>query len=138
MNARPERIFFTDRDLGIRFGDILSDAGIRIERLRDHFEPDTPAEIWLQEVGARGWVAITHNSRIRYTPNELAAVMKHRVALLVVIGAAPYAKLARAFVKTYLLINQFEGLPAKSDRGCQAAERAGARQSLVPELVKYV
>lgn len=37
MNARPERVFFTDRDLGIRFGDILSDAGIRIERLRDHF-----------------------------------------------------------------------------------------------------
>lgn len=33
--------------------------------------------------------------------------MQHGVALLVVIGAAPYSKLARAFVNTYPLIDQF-------------------------------
>lgn len=36
----------------------------------------------------------THDGRIRYKPNELAAVVEHRVALLVMIGHAPYAKLA--------------------------------------------
>jgi hypothetical protein len=38
--------------------------------------------------------------RFRYKPNELAAVVQHRVTLLVVIGDAPYADLAQAFVAT--------------------------------------
>jgi hypothetical protein len=38
--------------------------------------------------------------RIRYKPNELAAVVQHNVTLLVVIGDAPYAELARSFMAT--------------------------------------
>lgn len=45
-------------------------------------------------------MAITHDGRIRYKPNELAAVVQHRVALLVVIGHAPYPQLAHAFAAT--------------------------------------
>ncbi|HWY26156.1 MAG TPA: hypothetical protein VNX47_14620, partial [Nevskia sp.] len=47
-----------------------------------------------------GWIAITHDSRIRYKPNELAAVIHYRVPLLVVVGSAPYPKLAEHFVAT--------------------------------------
>jgi len=83
------RVLFTDRDLGNRFGDILAAAGLNVERHRDHFPPDCSDETWLREIGRRGWIAITHNRRIRHTPNELASVMAHNVALLVVIGAAP-------------------------------------------------
>jgi hypothetical protein len=50
---------------------------------------------------------VTHDTRIRYKPNELAAVMAHRVALLVVIGHAPYAELARSFVATSARIGRF-------------------------------
>jgi|GEM_PF-5588299 len=35
-----------------------------------------------------------HNQRIRYTPNELAAFVRYRVPLLVVIGQAPFPELA--------------------------------------------
>ena len=94
------RVFFTDRDLGKRFPEILGAAGLRVERHADHFPHDCPDPTGLQEIGRRGWVAVTHDGRIRYKPNELAAVVEHRVALLVVIGKAPYPQLARSFVAT--------------------------------------
>jgi hypothetical protein len=93
-------VFFTDRDLGHQFPAILRDAGLRVERHTDHFAHDCPDDEWLREVAHRGWVAITHDGRIRYKPNELAAVVQHRVSLLVVIGDATYAQLAGAFVAT--------------------------------------
>lgn len=93
-------IFFTDRDLGKRFPEILTASGLQVERHADHFEPNCPDETWLQEIGQRGWIAITHDGRIRYKPNELAAVVQHRVALLVVVGHAPFPQLAQSFVAT--------------------------------------
>lgn len=93
-------IFFTDRDLGKRFPEILSAAGLQVERHADHFAHDCPDTVWLEEIGRRGWTAVTHDGRIRYKPNELAAVVQHRVGLLVVIGHAPYPDLARSFVAT--------------------------------------
>ena len=100
-------VYFTDRDLGLRFPDMLTDAGLTVERHRDHFRHDARDEEWLEEVGKRGWVAITHNSRIRYTPNEKEAVIRHRVRLLIVIGHAPYPDLARSFVATIPQIEAF-------------------------------
>lgn len=96
----PEPVFFTDRDLGKKFPEILSGAGLKVERHADHFRHDAPDAEWLQEIGKRQWIAITHDSRIRYKPNELQTVMQHGVALLVVIGHAPFAELAQAFVAT--------------------------------------
>lgn len=100
-------VFFTDRDLGKRFPEILRAAGLAVERHSDHFPHDCPDEVWLEEIGKRGWIAITHDARIRYKPNELAAVMQHRLALLVVVGHAPYAQLAQAFVATRSHIEHF-------------------------------
>jgi hypothetical protein len=101
------RVFFTDRDLGKRFPDILRSAGLTVERHADHFAPDCSDETWLAQVGKSGWIAITHDGRIRYKPNELAAVMHHRVALLVVVGRAPYPQLAQSFVATRDRISSF-------------------------------
>lgn len=100
-------VYFTDRDLGLQFPKILQDAGLAVERHRDHFEPDAPDEEWLAFVGAKQWVALTHNSRIRYTPNEKRAVLAHGVRLLVIIGQAPYPELAKSFVATRLRIEAF-------------------------------
>ena len=101
------RVFFTDRDLGRRFPEILSAAGLRVERHADHFAPDGSDEEWLEFVGKQEWVAITHDSRIRYKPNELQAVVRHRVALLVMVGKAPFFKLAESFVQTVPRIERF-------------------------------
>lgn len=93
-------VFFTDRDLGVRFPEILREAGLSVERHRDHFPPDCADDVWLADVGSRGWVAVTHDRRIRYKPNELAAIRRHAVRLLVVVGKAPFADLAATFVHT--------------------------------------
>ena len=99
--------WFTDRDLGLQFPAILERGGLTVERHRDHFAPDATDEEWLALVGRTGWVAITHNSRIRYTPNEKQAVLVHGVRLLVIIGQAPYAELAHSFVATRARIEAF-------------------------------
>lgn len=100
-------VLFTDRDLGKQFPEILRASGLSVERHADHFKPDCPDEDWLAIIGQRRWIAVTHDGRIRYKPNELAAVVRHRVVLLVVIGHAPYAELARAFVATWPRIHTF-------------------------------
>ena len=100
-------VFFTDRDLGKRFPDILVSAGLTVERHQDLFPHDCPDEQWLQYVGENSRVAITHDGRIRYKPNELAAVQRHRVGLLVVVGKAPFPLLALHFVDTMPMISTF-------------------------------
>ena len=94
------RIYFTDRDLGKQFPHLLAEAGLAVERHGDLFEPDGSDEQWLEHCGRQGRVAITHNSRIRYVPNELAAVLRFEVMLLVLVGKAPTAELARNFIRT--------------------------------------
>lgn len=100
-------VFFTDRDLGKQFPAILRESGLTVERHDDHFAPTAPDEEWLEFVGGRGWVAVTHDRRIRYKPNQLAKVRAHRVALLVVVGRAPFSELARSFVATKARIERF-------------------------------
>ena len=100
-------VYFTDRDLGKQFPAILASADIKVERHRDLFQQDGTDEEWLEYCGTKNRVAITHNERIRYTPNELAAVVLHKVRLLVVVGHAPVAELAHNFVNTLPKVEAF-------------------------------
>ena len=105
--------FFTDRDLGRQFPNILQEAGLSIVRHSELFAPDTADEKWLERAGAEGWIAVTHDRRIRYKPNELDAVIRHGVGLLVVIGDAAFPVLAANFVATRLKIESFVGSQAR-------------------------
>jgi hypothetical protein len=58
-------------------------------------------------VGRRGWIVVTHDERIRYKANELAAVVRYRVAMLLVVGHAPFPQLALHFVHTLPRIEAF-------------------------------
>ena len=100
-------VFFTDRDLGKRFPEILASAGLSVKRHDDLFPPDCPDEQWLAQSGESGWIAITHNARIRYVPNERDAIIRHRISLLVVVGKAPLKELAENFVATLPRITDF-------------------------------
>jgi hypothetical protein len=100
-------VFFTDRDLGKRFPAILVDAGLQVERHHDLFPPDGRDEQWLEYCGHNGRIAVSHDQRIRHKVNELDAVIRHRVALLIVIGKAPYPDLARHFVASLRKIEEF-------------------------------
>ena len=55
-------VFFTDRDLGLQFPAVLLDAGLFVERHRDHFVHDCEDVVWLREVAAHGWVMLTHDA----------------------------------------------------------------------------
>lgn len=74
------RTYFTDRDLGKQFPALLAEAGLQVEWHADLFTPEGSDEQWLQHCGANGRIAISHNSRIRYVPNELAAVKRFKVS----------------------------------------------------------
>ncbi|HJQ97884.1 MAG TPA: hypothetical protein VJ826_06175 [Candidatus Polarisedimenticolaceae bacterium] len=108
MSARPDALaFFTDRDLGKQFPGILAQAGLVVHRHADHFAPDCPDDVWLEAVAERKWIAISRDARIRYKPNELAAVIRHGARLLIVIGKAPHSELAANFVATIPAIVSF-------------------------------
>lgn len=104
---RDVLVFFTDRDLGTQFPNMLAEAGLIVRRHRDLFPHDCPDDVWLEAVAKEGWIAVSHDARIRCKPNELAAVVRHEARLLVVIGKAPYPQLARHFVATAPRIAEF-------------------------------
>jgi hypothetical protein len=73
--------FFVDRSLGARdVPEALRAAGILVEVHDDHFAPDTPDIAWLGEVGARGWIVLTKDSRIRRHPLEFQSLLAANVA----------------------------------------------------------
>ncbi len=101
------RVYFTDRDLGKQFPRILAEAGIAVERHGELFRPEGSDEEWLEHCGTQGRIAVSHNSRIRYVPNELEAVKRFRVPLLILVGKCTTADLAENFVRTLPRIEAF-------------------------------
>jgi PIN like domain len=74
-------VYFTDRDLGKRFAEILKSGGLKVERYDEHFSQNTADEVWLEEIGKRGWVALTHTiigSDIRRTNATLSCATASR------------------------------------------------------------
>ena len=100
-------VFFTDRDLGKSFPRALRDAGLQIEEHAAHFPHDAADDLWLAAVGAYGWFVISHNRRIRYTPNERDAVIAAGVGLFLVIGKGPLRGLAENFVRSIDRVHDF-------------------------------
>jgi hypothetical protein len=76
MNGLHELTFFADRDLGRQFVELVRQGGVQIERHDDHFQPSTPDEDWLSVVAQRGWIAVTRDGRIRYSPLALSVLME--------------------------------------------------------------
>ncbi len=101
------QVYFTDRDLGKQFPSILAAAGILVQRHGDLFQPEGSDEEWLEHCGTKGRIAVSHNSRIRYVPNELEAVKRFKVPLLILVGQATTAELAHNFVRTLPRIEAF-------------------------------
>ena len=101
------RVYFTDRDLGKQFPRILAEAGIVVERLGNLFQPEGSDAEWLEHCGTKGRIAVSHNSRIRYVPNELEAVKLFNVPLLILVGQVTTAELAHNFVRTLPRIEAF-------------------------------
>jgi hypothetical protein len=100
-------VFFSDRDLGKQFPRILHDAGISVKAHHEHFAHDTEDDVWIREVATQGWIALTHNERIRYTPNEIKAVFDSGLAMIILVGHTTTTDLATNFVNTLPKIEEF-------------------------------
>jgi hypothetical protein len=51
--------------MGRAIGRRLAAEGLRVELHDDHFPQGTPDVVWLTEVGKRGWIVLTKDTRIR-------------------------------------------------------------------------
>jgi len=97
---QPELVFFTDRDLGRSVPALLEAGGMRVEAYHQHFVPDNvPDGEWLKFIGARGWIALSHNKRIRYERDELDDLMGAGVKAFFIIGKGPHRSYAEAFLR---------------------------------------
>jgi hypothetical protein len=78
-------VWFVDRCVGARqVPEALRAVGARVEVHDDHFARDAPDEVWLPEVGRRGWVVLTRDARIRWRPAERLAFERAGVGVFVV------------------------------------------------------
>ncbi|MGH9713561.1 MAG: hypothetical protein ACRD5M_09715 [Candidatus Acidiferrales bacterium] len=112
----PERpTFFLDRTVGKNiFASILRRDGHSVVIHDDQFPPDARDADWLPVVGARGWVVVTNDRRIRYRPLELAALKASKVrAFVFTRGNLTAEEMAtiflRAMPKIYRILRKKKG-----------------------------
>lgn len=101
MNEPRERVFFTDRDLGHQFPERLRKSGIKVERHDDHFGAQTPDAEWIEEIGRRRWVAVSRDTRIRYSPLALSVLMTSGARLFVLVGKLTTDEAAELFLRSH-------------------------------------
>ena len=101
--------FFLDESLGRRVvARALRDAGVRVEVHTDHFPRGTKDEVWLGEVGRKGWIVLTKDARIRYREVERIALLNARVRTFVLTAKGLQGKqIADVFVGALPRISRF-------------------------------
>lgn len=62
------------------------------------FRQGAPDEEWLPEVGRRGWVLITLDTRLRYNRLEQQAIREHKVPAFVLVGGKSHEEKADVFL----------------------------------------
>jgi PIN domain-containing protein len=77
-------VFFIDRSLGKKIiAERLREAGVIVEIHDDHFRQDALDQVWLTEIGKRGWIVLTKDDRIRYRPAELDAYRSNKLRVFI-------------------------------------------------------
>ena len=100
--------FFVDRCLGKTIGITLRGAGLKVELHSDHFEDDSPDEVWISEVGRQGWIVLTKDKAIRRRDVELQAVVDANVRMFsLTSGNMTGNEMADVFVENLLKIGRF-------------------------------
>ena len=125
----PEPVFFTDRDLGKRFPELLRQAGFRVVTHHDLFGEAAVADAkWLRLVGRQGLIVVSHDESQTRRRDEIEALMAGGVRAFYVVGKAPIAELALEFVAVKdqvfeLIRRRKEPFIAKVYRATDAAPR---------------
>ena len=93
-------VFFTDKCLGLNLDpNALRDAGVHVERKTDHFEQDTPDQIWLEEVGKKQWIVLSKDKNLTHNHIEIVALLRSNThSFLLTSGSFTGPEMANAFV----------------------------------------
>lgn len=67
--------FFFDNSLSYRIAHGLREFGEEAVALRDVMPADTPDEVWIPDVGTRGWYVVHYDKRINTRPAEIRAFL---------------------------------------------------------------
>ena len=102
-------VFFTDRNLGKRFGLRLRELGISVELHDDHLPQEAVDEHVLHVTAQMGWVLLTLDYRIRYLPAEKEAITAYhaRVLHLKTSRLMPLLELADHFAGNIQRVERF-------------------------------
>lgn len=83
----PEPTFFTDRDLGKIFPQILRESGLLVERYVDHFaERNVTDQEWIAFAARQWWVAVSHDKNIKWDPVAVRTAMEQGGRLFILRG----------------------------------------------------
>ena len=96
---------FFDRTIGVRLPRLLK----KIRKLpfgvayhEDCFKKDERDDVWLPEVGMRGWFVIGQDYRYHARPTELDAIKENKIGCFYLWGSqAPQWDYVRVFAKSY-------------------------------------
>jgi hypothetical protein len=84
---KPLPTLFLDENTSSRLViDALLALGFRVELHKNHFNPGTEDAVWLGVVAKKKWIAVTRDQRIRYRPNEIAAVRASGARMVFITG----------------------------------------------------
>ena len=92
-------VFFLDRSLGkFKVAEALRSAGVLVRVHSDHFREDEKDEVWLHDVGRRGWVVLAKDQAIRYNAIERRALLSGGVrAFILTSGGLTGDEMAAIF-----------------------------------------
>ena len=114
-----------------RFAKNLREAGLTCEVHDDHFPQNTDDVDWILPVGAKGWIAVTRDTRIRRNEVEKRAVVRGKLGVLVLKeGTRTTEEMAADFVLALPVIEKF--LEMNRQAGGE-----GFVASLLPPSKKY-
>jgi predicted nuclease of predicted toxin-antitoxin system len=101
--------FYVERSLGGKVvPDALVNAGLHIERHKEHFKHNAEDVEWLPFCGVRGWVVLTKDKAIRSNEVELIALIRAGVATFVITsGEMTGEDMANAYIKALPQIARF-------------------------------
>lgn len=132
-------ILFFDRSVGTKIPTALRDylkPPVQIEWHQLYFDQQEQDDVWLDQVGTRGWYVIGQDHRYHTKPNELAAIKRHSIGVFYLWGCeAPRWETMRVFARAFDRIVQ----AAQNTQGpfLYRVDRYGRlRTMLIPEYIQ--
>lgn len=100
-------VLFFDRDVGTSLPQALEIIRLptRVEYHQVHFPINSQDDVWMSDVGLRGWIVIGHDSQHHRKPAELSAIEQYDIGCFYLWGrhARRWEKM-RCFLNAYLKI----------------------------------